>query len=59
VLVSTHDLAFANLTSDRVWLLNRQQFGFGPAADTLTPELLRATYGARAAEPLAGRAKSL
>jgi manganese/iron transport system ATP-binding protein len=56
VVVSTHDLAFANLTSDRVWLLNRHQFGFGPAAETLTPELLRATYGARAAEPFTGPA---
>jgi manganese/iron transport system ATP-binding protein len=56
VLISTHDLALAHVTSDRVWLLNRRQFGFGPVRDTLTPERLQATYGARAAEPPAQRA---
>ncbi len=50
VLVSTHDLALAHVTSDRVWLLNRRQFGFGRTGDTLTPERLQATYGARAVE---------
>jgi manganese/iron transport system ATP-binding protein len=51
VLVSTHDLALAHITSDSVWLLNRRQFGFGPVGETLTPERLQATYGAMAAEP--------
>jgi manganese/iron transport system ATP-binding protein len=55
VVVSTHDLALAHVTSDRVWLLNRHQFGFGPTDDTLTPERLQATYGARAVESWAGR----
>lgn len=55
VVVSTHDLALAHVTSDRVWLLNRRQFGFGPTDDTLTPERLQATYGARAVESWAGR----
>jgi manganese/iron transport system ATP-binding protein len=55
VLVSTHDLALAHVTSDRVWLLNRRQFGFGPVDDTLTPERLQATYGARAAESRTNR----
>ncbi len=44
VVISTHDLALAHLTCDSVWLLNRHQFGFGPAASTLTPEKLRAAY---------------
>ena len=48
VLVSTHDLALAHVTSDRVWLLNRRQFGFGSVEETLTPERLQATYGGRA-----------
>ena len=50
VVVSTHDLAVAHLACDEVCLLNRHQFGFGPTASTLTPELLRATYGGRALE---------
>jgi manganese/iron transport system ATP-binding protein len=53
VVIATHDLAFAHLTCDRVCLLNRHQFGFGPPADTLTPELLRAAYGGAAVQ-LAG-----
>ncbi len=48
VVVSTHDLALAHLFCDEVCLLNRHQFGFGPVATTLTPELLRATYGGHA-----------
>src|SRR6266498_4452144 len=48
VVVSTHDLALAHLFCDEVCLLNRHQFGFGPTATTLTPDLLRATYGGRA-----------
>ena len=48
VVVSTHDLALAHLFCDEVCLLNRHQFGFGPLATTLTPDLLRATYGGHA-----------
>jgi manganese/iron transport system ATP-binding protein len=48
VVVSTHDLAVAHLSCDEVCLLNRHQFGFGPTATTLTPDLLRATYGGQA-----------
>jgi manganese/iron transport system ATP-binding protein len=48
VVVATHDLALAHLFCDEVCLLNRHQFGFGPVATTLTPELLRATYGGHA-----------
>ncbi|HEY9391947.1 MAG TPA: metal ABC transporter ATP-binding protein [Mycobacteriales bacterium] len=44
VLLSTHDLALAHLSCDEVCLLNRHQYGFGPTAATLTPELLRTTY---------------
>jgi manganese/iron transport system ATP-binding protein len=47
-VVSTHDLALAHLTCDEVCLLNRHQVAFGPTADTLTPELLRAAYGGQA-----------
>jgi ABC-type Mn2+/Zn2+ transport system ATPase subunit len=50
VVVSTHDLALAHLACDEVCLLNRHQFGFGPPGQTLTPELLRATYGGHALE---------
>jgi manganese/iron transport system ATP-binding protein len=50
VVISTHDLALAHLACDDVCLLNRHQFGFGPPAATLTPELLRATYGGAAVE---------
>ncbi len=48
VVVSTHDLTLAHLLCDEVCLLNRRQFAFGPVATTLTPELLRATYGGHA-----------
>ncbi len=48
VVISTHDLALAHLFCDEVCLLNRHQFAFGPVATTLTPELLRATYGGHA-----------
>jgi manganese/iron transport system ATP-binding protein len=50
VVVSTHDLALAHLACDEVCLLNRHQFAFGPTEQTLTPELLRATYGGHALE---------
>jgi manganese/iron transport system ATP-binding protein len=45
VLLSTHDLALAQHVSDHACLLNRRMFGFGPTGQTLTPDLLRATYG--------------
>jgi manganese/iron transport system ATP-binding protein len=48
VVMSTHDLALAHLACDEACLLNRHQFAFGPVETTLTPELLRATYGANA-----------
>jgi manganese/iron transport system ATP-binding protein len=48
VVMSTHDLALAHLACDEACLLNRHQFAFGPVELTLTPELLRATYGANA-----------
>jgi manganese/iron transport system ATP-binding protein len=50
VVVSTHDLALAHLACDEVCLLNKHQFAFGPTGATLTPELLRATYGGHALE---------
>ena len=48
VVMSTHDLALAHLACDEACLLNRHQVGFGPVEATLTPELLRATYGGNA-----------
>ncbi|MFG2043683.1 metal ABC transporter ATP-binding protein [Dactylosporangium sp. NPDC048998] len=50
VLISTHDLALAQHVSDHACLLNRRMFGFGPTGTTLTPDLLRATYGNQALE---------
>ncbi|MER7006543.1 ABC transporter ATP-binding protein [Dactylosporangium sp. NPDC000555] len=50
VLLSTHDLALAQHVSDHACLLNRRMFGFGPTGATLTPDLLRATYGNQALE---------
>jgi manganese/iron transport system ATP-binding protein len=50
VLLATHDLALAHLACDEVCLLNHHQIGFGPTGATLTPELLRATYGGQALE---------
>jgi manganese/iron transport system ATP-binding protein len=50
VVVSTHDLSLAHVACDEVCLLNKHQFGFGPTERTLTPELLRATYGGQALE---------
>jgi manganese/iron transport system ATP-binding protein len=50
VVVATHDLALAHLACEEVCLLNRRQYGFGPAGTTLTPERLRATYGGHALE---------
>src|SRR4029453_7374635 len=45
VVMATHALGLAPLACDEVCLLNRHQIGFGPIGTTLTPELLRATYG--------------
>jgi len=50
VVMATHDLALAHLACDEVCLLNHHQIGFGPTDATLTPELLRATYGGQALE---------
>ncbi|MCM3883002.1 metal ABC transporter ATP-binding protein [Frankia sp. R82] len=50
VIISTHDLTLAQSTCDRVCLLNRRQFAFGPPADVLTPSLLRQAYGGAALE---------
>jgi hypothetical protein len=48
VVMATHDLGLAHLACDEVCLLNRHQIGCGPIGTTLTPELLRATYGGQA-----------
>ncbi|MCK9875101.1 metal ABC transporter ATP-binding protein [Frankia sp. AgPm24] len=50
VIISTHDLTLAQSACDRVCLLNRRQFAFGPPADVLTPPLLRQAYGGAALE---------
>jgi manganese/iron transport system ATP-binding protein len=50
VAMATHDLGLAHLACDEVCLLNHHQVGFGPIGTTLTPELLRATYGGQALE---------
>jgi manganese/iron transport system ATP-binding protein len=50
VVMATHDLGLAHLACDEVCLLNHHQIGFGPIGATLTPELLRATYGGQALE---------
>jgi manganese/iron transport system ATP-binding protein len=48
VLVSTHDLALVQHVADHACLLNRRMVGFGPTPSTLTPDLLRTTYGHQA-----------
>ena len=50
VVLATHDLALAHLACEEVCLLNRRQYGFGPADGTLTPDRLRAAYGGHALE---------
>ncbi|WP_148589604.1 metal ABC transporter ATP-binding protein [Streptomyces sp. WAC01526] len=50
VLVSTHDLAIAQAVCEQACLLNGRQFGFGPVEQTLTPQCLRACYGAQVLE---------
>ncbi|MEX5632034.1 metal ABC transporter ATP-binding protein [Parafrankia sp. FMc2] len=49
-VVSTHDLALAQVISDQVCVLNGRQIAFGPAAHALAPEPLRAAYGGAAVE---------
>ena len=44
-VIATHDLALARTACEQVCLLNRCQYGFGPAWETLTPARLRAAYG--------------
>jgi manganese/iron transport system ATP-binding protein len=48
VVMSTHDLAVAHLTCGDACLLNRRRVGYGPIAETLSPELLAQAYGHRA-----------
>ncbi|MGQ9476878.1 MAG: metal ABC transporter ATP-binding protein [Candidatus Bipolaricaulia bacterium] len=47
VLLATHDLNLAGARFDRVMLLNRRLLGLGKAEEVLTPERLRAAYGAQ------------
>ena len=44
MLVSTHDVESAR-RFDQVLCLNRRQVAFGPPAETLSREVLEATYG--------------
>ncbi len=46
-VIATHDLTLAHRACEAVCLLNRRQYGFGPAWETLTPERLAAAYGGR------------
>jgi manganese/iron transport system ATP-binding protein len=50
LVVSTHDLAVARDACDTVCLLNGRQYAFGPVPGTLSPALLRQTYGRHAVE---------
>ena len=45
LLVATHDVALAR-AYDEVLCLHREQIAYGPPASTLTPDVLRRTYGA-------------
>jgi len=45
LLIATHDIEQAR-GSDRVLCIARRQVAFGPPGPTLTPDVLRATYGA-------------
>lgn len=47
IVMSTHDLDVARAVCNKVLLMNGKQFGFGPIASTLTPELLSKTFGAK------------
>jgi ABC-type Mn2+/Zn2+ transport system ATPase subunit len=44
VLVATHDVG-QSMAWDRILCLNGRQIAFGPPAETVTEEVLRATYG--------------
>ncbi|RKR91738.1 manganese/iron transport system ATP-binding protein [Micromonospora pisi] len=55
LVVSTHDLTIARDACDTVCLLNGRQYAFGPAERTLSPALLRETYGSQAVELPGGR----
>ncbi len=48
VVMSTHDLSVAHLACDDACLLNKHQVAFGPIDESLTSELLKATYGGSA-----------
>ncbi len=48
ILFATHDLSQAAASSDRIILVNRQLVAFGPPAEVLTEDALRATFGGQA-----------
>ena len=48
IVMATHDLSVAHLACGDACLINRRQVAFGPIEEALTPERLRATYGAGA-----------
>ncbi len=45
LLMSTHDLSMAGNLCSKLLFLNRRIVAYGSAAETLTPETLRETYG--------------
>jgi ABC-type Mn2+/Zn2+ transport system ATPase subunit len=47
VLMATHDLALARARCTQALLLNGHAYAFGPPAEALTAETLRAAYGSR------------
>ncbi|MCC6315953.1 MAG: metal ABC transporter ATP-binding protein, partial [Thermomicrobiales bacterium] len=52
IVYATHDLALAAASSDRVLLLNRSLIAEGPPRQTMTAEVLRATFGGQAIVPV-------
>lgn len=48
ILFATHDLTQAAASSDRIILVNRRLIAFGPPAEVLTEDALRATFGGQA-----------
>ncbi len=48
VVMSTHDLSVAHLACDAACLLNHHQVAFGPIAEALSADRLKATYGSSA-----------
>ncbi|MEB4614856.1 metal ABC transporter ATP-binding protein [Leucobacter sp. M11] len=50
ILVSTHDLELAREACSHVMLLNGEMLAFGTVAETLEPELVRATFHGAPAE---------